>query len=45
MGQTWEDDLMNRVELGLFYEDILPGKQTNQGSRVKLSHEKLKDTN
>jgi hypothetical protein len=38
-------DRVIRVKLGLFYEDILLGKQTNHGSRVKFSHEKLKNTN
>ena len=34
----------NGVESGLLYEDIQPSKQTNHGSRVKFSHEKLKNT-
>ena len=35
----------NAVGSGVFYEDIQPSKQTNHGSRVKFSHEKLKSTN
>jgi hypothetical protein len=35
----------NAVGSGPFYEDIQPSKQTNHGSRVKFSHEKLKSTN
>jgi hypothetical protein len=35
----------NALGSGLIYEDIQPSKQTNHGSRVKFSHEKLKNTN
>jgi hypothetical protein len=38
-------DRLIRVKHGPFYEDIQPSKQTNHGSRVKFSHEKLKSTN
>jgi len=37
-------DRLIRVKHGPFYEDIQPSKQTNHGSRVKFSHEKLKST-
>ena len=35
----------NALESGQFCENIPSSKPTNHGSRVKFSHEKLKDTN